>query len=105
MAVAINKAYIENLAHTPSKSLQPVRAKPFLKALEAAYGHDKSKTAMQWLLEEKQQNSFSGMKSFQERIIIATCDNGKISVDDQKYINDIAFRFFTNRMQPVNLNQ
>ena len=38
----INKAYIENLAHTSERRLSPVAGQRFIAALEATYGEDKA---------------------------------------------------------------
>ncbi len=98
----INESYIENLSHTYSNQLTPVRADRFIEAIQKTYGKESSKAAINWLLHKDNEKLYTGMKNFQERIFTAVAKNGKIGVDDQKYIADIALRFSNDQLGSVN---
>ncbi|MBS0650253.1 MAG: hypothetical protein JSR93_03725 [Verrucomicrobia bacterium] len=85
----INKAYIENLAHTSERRLSPVAGQRFIAALEATYGEDKVSSTTRFLYKQPD-SSFSGVKEFKDRLTAAIVNNDPLSVADQKYLAYIA---------------
>ncbi|MBS0652410.1 MAG: hypothetical protein JSR39_02660 [Verrucomicrobia bacterium] len=85
----INKAYIENLPYAQENKLKPVAGQRFFAALEATYGEDKVASTTRFLYKQPDQ-SFHGVKEFKDRMTAALVDNAPLSVDDQKYLANIA---------------
>ncbi|MBS0652409.1 MAG: hypothetical protein JSR39_02655 [Verrucomicrobia bacterium] len=85
----INKAYIENLPYAQESKLKPVAGQRFFSALEATYGEAKAASTVRFLMSQSDQ-SFHGVKEFKDRLSSAIVDNALLSVDDQKYLANIA---------------
>ena len=92
----ISRDYITNVAY--ARNLKPVKALPFMEALETAYG-ESAKKAMKYLNSEPSILKYAaGMKAFQERFFRAMSNDGDLSPDDQKYIADITHRVAIGRL-------
>ena len=97
MSAIVGREYIENLNHG-STQVKSIKATDFYAALGATYGEDITAAASKALLQ--QQDIFSGVKAFKERICAAILGNKEISVEDQKYIED-----YVHRMALTSLSQ
>lgn len=80
---------IQNILSTPEHRLSPVPGDRYIDALKNEYDEKVVFSTIQWVFAQSD-NSFSGMKAFKERILDSF--SGMISVQDQKYLADIAHR-------------
>ncbi len=100
MTIKIDKSYVINISEKQSEKLKPVNAEKFMTALEGVYGASKVKDAVRWIFNSE--NKYSGMKAFIDRFSNAMASTGdQLIADDQKYIADIAFRYYHGQIRPI----
>jgi hypothetical protein len=102
MSIKVDKSYVITISEKPSSKLKPINAEKFMTALEGIYGVSKVKDTVRWIFNSE--NKFSGMKAFIDRFTNALASSGEdLLADDQKYLADIAFRYYHGQIRPVQL--
>lgn len=102
MSITVDKSYVITISEKQSSKLKPVNAEKFMTALEGVYGTSKVKDAVRWIFNSE--NKYSGMKSFIDRFTTALASTEeKLVADDQKYVADIAFRYYHGQIRAVQL--